>query len=192
VQQKSSVRDIPVSSHGVLGLARRMLARAGAVFPRSATIRHVVTRASVDAPPEEVWRRIVLYEDVPHPPPLLLRLLLPMPLRTSKPGLTVGALVQCNYSGGGRLVKRITEVQPPSLVRFEVIEQRLGIEPCLTTLAGAYEIRESSSGSEVALTTSYLGHLRPRWLWRHPERSLAHALHRHILRGMGARFRAPR
>ena len=180
-----------MSSHGVLSLARRTLARAGAVFPRSTIVHEVVTRGSVDATPELVWRRIVLYEDVPHAPPLLLRLLLPVPLRTSKPGLTVGALVQCSYSGGGRLVKRITEVRPPLLVRFEVIEQRLGIETCFTTLAGAYDIRESSKGSEVALTTRYLGHLRPRWLWRHPERWLAHELHRHILRGMGARFQAP-
>jgi len=170
-----------------LSLPRRWLARLGALFPRSATMSMVVTRASIKATPEEVWRRIMFYEEVPHRPPLMLRLLLPVPLRTSKPGLNPGALVQCSYSGGGHLVKRITTVEPPRLVRFEVIEQHLGIEPCLTTSAGSYEIFKTDAGSEVALTTRYTGHLRPRWLWRGPERLLGHSLHRHILGGMAAR-----
>lgn len=164
----------------------RQLARIGAFFPRNGAVDGVVTRASIAAPPEEVWLRIMFYEEVPHPPGLLLRLLLPMPLRTSKAGLRPGATVHCGYSGGGRLTKRITAVEAPSIVRFDVLEQELGIEPCLTTVAGSYQIRRSDAGSEVALTTAYRGHLRPRWLWRTPERWLAHVFHRHILRGMGA------
>jgi hypothetical protein len=167
-----------------LAYQRRWLSRLGALFARNASVDTVSTRASIDAAPEEVWRRIMFYEEVPSPPPLLLRLLLPVPLRTSKTGLCIGAVVQCSYSGGGRLMKRITEVQPPTLVRFEVVEQQLGIERCFTTLAGSYEIARTDGGSEVALTTRYAGHLRPRWLWRTPERVLAHQLHRHILGGM--------
>lgn len=167
---------------------RRALARIGAVFPRNTAVDDVVTRASIPAPPEEVWRRIMFYEEVPQRPRLLLRLLLPVPLRTSKSGMCAGATVQCSYGDGGHLVKRITAVDPPTLVRFDVLEQDLGIEPCVTTVEGAYRIQCSNAGSEVALNTTYRGHLRPRWLWRAPERWLAHALHRHILRGMGATF----
>ena len=169
-------------------LPRRALARIGALFPRNAAAHDVGTDASIESPPEEVWRRIMFYEEVPHRPPVLLRLLLPVPLRTSKPGLHPGATVECSYSGGGRLMKRITAVQPPSLVCFEVVEQHLGIEQYLTTVAGSYEIRRSERGSAITLTTTYRGHLRPRWLWRTPERWIAHELHRHILRGMGATF----
>jgi len=150
-------------------------------------IRDVVTRATIDASPEEVWRRIAFYEDIPQRPPWVLRVLLPVPLRTSKPGLHVGAMVECSYSGGGALRKKITAVEPPALVRFDVVDQRLGIESLVTTVAGSYESRPSAQGSEVALTTRYRGGLRPRWLWRTPERWLAGQLHRHILRGMGAR-----
>ena len=128
----------------------------------------------------------MFYEEVPHRPGFVLRLLLPTPLRTAKAGLWPGATVHCSYSGGGYLTKRITAIEPPLIVRFDVLQQHLGIEACLTTVAGSYQIRRLETGSEVALTTSYRGHLRPRWLWRLLEQRLAHSFHRHILRGMGA------
>jgi hypothetical protein len=168
-------------------LLRRALSRLGAMFPQSAEPRDVVTRAAIDAPPPEVWRRIAFYEDIPQRPSLFLRMLAPVPLRTSKPGLRVGAMVDCTYTEGGTLTKRITVVEPPSLLRFEVVDQRLGIESFVATMAGSYEVTTTTAGSEVALTTIYRGSLRPRWLWRAPERWLAGQLHRHILRGMGAR-----
>jgi hypothetical protein len=158
----------------------------GALFPSNPAIDAVTTRARFEAPPEDVWQTMMFYEEVPHRPSLLLRMLLPSPMKTqggSAKGL--GATVECSYSRGS-LRKRITVLQNPSLVRFEVIEQNLGIERCVTTVGGSYEIRRSGRGSEIALTTKYRGHLRPRWLWRPLERLLAHRLHRHILAGMRA------
>ena len=135
----------------------------------------------------EVWRRIAFYEDIPQRPSFFLRMLAPVPVRTSKPGLQAGALVDCTYTEGGTLTKRITVVEPPSLLRFEVVDQCLGIESFVRTIEGSYEVTATPAGSEVALTTVYRGSLRPRWLWRAPERWLAGQLHQHILRGMGAR-----
>jgi hypothetical protein len=85
---------------------------------------------------------------------------------------------------GGYLVKRITTARPGQLLRFDVLEQSLGIENSVSMREGSYEIRAAGSGSEVLLTTHYHGHLRPRFLWRPFERSFAHAVHRHILGGM--------
>lgn len=169
-----------------LASQRRWLSLIGHVFPPSAVVDEVVTRAGFDASPDDVFRRIMFYEEVPKRPPLLLRILLPVPLTTHKSDICADAIFECSYSGGGHLMKRLTAVEAPQLVRFEVIEQHLGIERCLTTVAGSYEIRANGDRSEVALTTRYRGHLRPRWLWRMPERILAHQLHRHILGGMGA------
>jgi len=165
---------------------RPRLARAGGIFPRNAALDHVETRTYVAAKPDEVWQRLMFFEEVPHRPPLLLRLLLPVPLSTSKAGVRAGESVECTYSRGARIVKRFTEVSPPFLVCFDVVEQHLGIEPCLMTVSGSYRIRSFGAGSEIALTTTYRGHLRPRGLWRIPERRFAHEVHRHILRGMGA------
>ena len=71
-------------------------------------------------------------------------------------------------------------------MRFDVLEQRLGVEDCVSMSQGSYEIRTMGDGSEVVLTTHYCSHLRPRRLWRPLERCLAHRLHRHILDGMRA------
>jgi hypothetical protein len=89
------------------------------------------------------------------------------------------------------MVKRITVVERPHLVQFEVTQQRLGIEGCITTLGGSYEIRSCGDQTEVVLTTNYRGHLRPRYFWRPLERFLAHQLHRHILDGMRASLPRP-
>ncbi|MFO1312975.1 MAG: SRPBCC family protein [Burkholderiales bacterium] len=167
---------------------RRALSWLTSLFPPAADVRRVVTRAPIDAAPAEAWRRIAFYEDIPQRPSFVLRMLAPVPLRTSKPGLRVGATVDCTYAEGGTLTKRITVVEPPSLLRFVVVDQRLGIEAFVNTMEGSYEVVASPTGSEVALTTVYRGSLRPRWLWSAPERWLAGQLHRHILRGMGARI----
>ena len=166
--------------------ARDALLVFGRLFPSNPAIDAAVTRARIDASPEEAWQRLMFYEEVPQRPPLLLRLFLPSPVRTQGGGKNPGATVACTYSRGG-LAKRITVAEAPRLLRFEVLEQRLGIEHCITTVEGSYEIRAEGEGCEVALTTRYRGHLRPRWLWRPLERFLAHQLHRHILGGMGAR-----
>jgi Polyketide cyclase / dehydrase and lipid transport len=164
---------------------REVLWLVGRFFPPGLAIDAVTTSVRFEAPPEAVWQRVMFYEEVPQRPPLLLRTFLPSPVRTQGAGKRVGATVECTYSRG-RLLKRITVLDRPRLVCFEVTEQRLGVERCVTTVAGSYEFRADGLGCELALTTKYRGHLRPRWLWRPFERLLAHQLHRHILGGMGA------
>ncbi|MEO8133829.1 MAG: hypothetical protein ABI831_07640 [Betaproteobacteria bacterium] len=164
---------------------RELLWLVGRLFPPSHAVDLVTTAAVFDEAPDDVWQRMMFYEEVPHRPPLLLRMFLPSPVKTQGNDKQVGTVVECTYSRGG-LVKRITVLDRPRLVRFEVLEQHLGIERCMTTVEGAYEFRAAGAGTEVALTTQYRGHLRPRRLWRPFERLLAHQLHRHILVGMGA------
>jgi hypothetical protein len=156
---------------------------AGWLFPRNSVTETIATSVHFHTSPEVVWQQMLLYEDVPVCPPFLLRMLLPYPVRTEGKKTCVGACVQCTYNGG-YLVKRIIVVEQPHLVRFDVIEQDLGIEGCITTLGGSYEIRPCGDDTEVVLTTNYQGHLRPRRFWRPLERILTHQLHHHILDGM--------
>lgn len=158
------------------------------LFARKGKTQVVETRAYFDASPEEVWNRIMFYEEVPGPPPFLLRLLLPIPMRTLGEKGRLGALVQCTYRGGD-LTKRITVAEAPNLLRFEVAEQRLGIEDWVLALGGSYEIRRHRGGAEVVLTTSYKACLGPRFVWRPVENFLAGQLHRHILGGISAALR---
>jgi hypothetical protein len=172
------VRSTPAHPREVLWLVGRL-------FPPNREVEAVTTRAGFDLSPEDVWLALMFYEEVPQRPPLLLRLFLPSPVKTGGGRKEVGARVLCTYTHGS-LVKRFTVLERPRLVRFEVVDQALGVERCLTTTEGSYEITPAAHGCEVALTTRYRGHLRPRWLWRPFERLLAHQLHRHILSGMGA------
>jgi hypothetical protein len=82
------------------------------------------------ASPEAVWKRLMFFEEVPGRPPWVLRLLLPDPVRSEGEKSGIGAVVQCTYAVGD-LVKRITAVDPPFHLGFEVVEQRLGIEGCV-------------------------------------------------------------
>ena len=164
---------------------RNLVSRVGLLFPRNARSEAVQTALHLNAPPEAVWRGILFYEEVPRRPLWFLRIFLPQPICTEGEKTRVGAIVRCTYDGG-YLLKRITAVEPARLVRFDVLEQRLGIEDCVSMSQGSYEIRVDGDGSEVVLTTHYRSRLRPRRLWRPLERCLAHQLHRHILDGMRA------
>jgi hypothetical protein len=164
---------------------RTWLARIGRLFPRNAETDAVATLMDLAASPEAVWKRILFHEEVPKRPATLLKLFLPPPVSTKGDKTKIGGLVHCLYEDGD-LLKRITNLEPPRLMEFEVLEQHLGVEDCVATTDGSYVIRAIPGGSEVALTTRYHGHLRPRRMWRPLERYLAHQVHRHILEGMRA------
>jgi hypothetical protein len=140
----------------------------------------VATRVHFRAGPEAVWNSVVFYEDVPGAPPFLLRALLPRPLRTEGDKTRVGARVRCVYRESD-LVKRITLVKPARVLKFEVVEQNLGIEGCVLTQGGSYQFFPCGDGTDVALVTEYRAFLHPRHLWRPVEARAVRSLHRHIL-----------
>ena len=145
----------------------------------------VSTPVRFQATAQAVWEQMLSYEEVPDRPALLLRALLPNPVRTEGDKTSVGTNVLCTYRSG-ELVKRILVVEPPHLLRFEVMDQHIGIEDCVTLGGGSYQIRACGEQTEIVLTTNYRGHLRPRSLWRPLERFLGHQFHHHILDGMRA------
>jgi hypothetical protein len=167
-----------------------LLARVGRLFPRNDAVDTVQTCVHFDVSVEAVWQAMLFYEEVPQRPMRLLRMFLPLPVRTEGEKTVVGSLIDCTYEGG-HLAKRITAVERGRSVRFDVLVQQLGIEDCISMDGGSYEFRAAADGSELVLTTSYRGHLRPRWLWRPLERYLAHRLHHHILVGMRAALAVP-
>lgn len=165
------------------GVVRTLIDWYGGLFAPSTTVEEITTRLRLPAPPERVWSSLKFYEEVPSRPGFLLRIGLPAPVRSEGDKLRVAGTVRCVYEGGD-VLKRTTSAEPPNVLRFEVLEQRLGLERCLSLGDGVYEIHPVPGGSEVALTTRYRGHLRPRALFRPLERRLAHEIHRHILAGM--------
>jgi hypothetical protein len=146
-------------------------------------IETVTTQVHLDVNRETAWNLIMFYEEVPGRPPFPLRVFMPDPVRTEGKKTGVEARVRCIYKRG-YLVKRITALDPPCLIQFEVTEHRLGIEGCATALEGSYAIRPSKDGADIVLTTRYAAYLRPRYLWKPLEKLVAGQLHRHVLAGM--------
>jgi len=160
------------------------------LFARKGVSEAIATRVHLNTGPEAVWDHIMLYEEIPENPPFLLRVFLPHPVRTEGDKTRVGATVRCVYREGD-LVKRITSVEPPHLLEFEVIKQRLGIEGCTLTLAGSYQIHPCGDATDVVLITNYRAYLRPRFLWRPLEALLVGLLHKHILNGVSGAIPQP-
>lgn len=161
------------------------------LFAGNAANEEVATRIDLNASAEAVWNHIMFYEEVAGRSPLILRALLTQPIRTQGDKSRAGTNVRCVYRRG-HLIKRITRVEPPNLLQFEVVEQHLGIEGCVLTLGGSYQIHTSAEATEIVLITKYRAYLRPRYLWRPLEAFLATQLHNHILRSLGTAVLARR
>ncbi len=145
--------------------------------------RSVVTRMALRASPEQAWTGILYYEQIDRPPPLLLRLLLPAPVRTEGRKSAVGDEALCVYAGG-HLRKRVTAIDRGRFYGFAVVEQALAIGG-VRLLGGGYRIEALGDGrAEVALETRYVGVKRPRWWWAPFESFVCHRFHRHILTAM--------
>ncbi len=166
--------------------ATKRCRRLSWMLARKAARETIETRMHFRASAQAIWDALMFYEEVPGDAPFLLRALLPQPLRTEGDKRRAEEVVHCVYSGGAELVKRITLLDPPHLLRFEVLRQDLGIEDCVLALGGSYQIRSCGNSAEAALTTHYAAHLHPRWLWRRLEALLVTQLHRHIMRGICA------
>jgi len=141
----------------------------------------IVTRMDFAASPAQVWEGLMFYEQIEERPPLHLRLLLPVPIRTEGSKSAVGDEALCLYHGG-HLLKRVTQIDPGRYYGFEVVEQNLAIGRGLTLSGGCYTLRGLPDGrTEVAVTTRYASQKRPPWLWKPIEATVCHVFHRHLL-----------
>jgi hypothetical protein len=141
----------------------------------------VVTRGKITAPAARVWHNLMFYEQIAHPPPLHLRLLLPLPIRGGGSKLAVGDHATCLYKGG-HLLKRVTQIEPCRLYEFAVVEQKLALRSGVILCGGSYALRELPGlHTELAVTTRYVSRRSPRWLWKPIEATVCHLFHRHLL-----------
>jgi hypothetical protein len=152
----------------------------------------VATALTFPGPPEEIWNRVMFYEQIPYLPPLYLRLLLPAPHRAEGRGSEVGDEIRCVYEKG-YLVKRLIRIDRSRYCRFDVVEQELAFGGGIRLTGGSYALRPLPDGStRVELETRYVSPRRPAWFWKPIEASVCHAFHRAMRRGGLACDRARR
>jgi hypothetical protein len=155
--------------------------------PTTAQPTSIVTQLTLAVSPEQAWETLMFYEQIDRPPPLHLRLLLPVPVSTKGRKSEVGDQALCLYKRG-HLIKRVTHVDRGRHYGFEVVEQQLGIGGGMRLFGGDYTLRELPGGrTEVVVSTRYTSPRRPRWLWKPLEVAVCHMFHRHILRAMRRR-----
>ena len=149
-----------------------------------APIRNVSTTATVAAPIDTCFDAIMFYEEVKHPAPWILRIGLARPLRTIGSSRSIGDVKTCLYNKG-HITKRVTDVDRPNRLAFDVIEQQIGYERDVRLISGSFELAAGSSGrTSITLTTTYRPLLGPRWAWEWGEDYAIHTLHAHVLEGM--------
>jgi hypothetical protein len=157
---------------------------------RKQPLASVVSQMRFSASPGKVWEGLMFYEQIEGRPPLLLRLLLPVPLRTEGRKSEVGDQIICRYVRG-HLRKRVTHVTPERNYTFEVIEQNLSLGGGIRLAGGSYALRPlPDGGTEVVLETRYDGPQRPRWLCARIEAVVCRLFHRHILKTMRSNLAA--
>jgi hypothetical protein len=144
----------------------------------------IITRMIFATSMDKVWDGLLFYEEIDSRPPMYLRLLLPIPIRTEGKVSEVGGELKCLYEGG-HLLKRITRIEPERLYEFEVAEQSVSVGGSMLLCGGGYTLRQLSDGaSEVAVETRYTSNKWPRWFWRPLEGIVCHWFHRYLLSSM--------
>ena len=82
----------------------------------------VMTAVEIDAPPAEVWQRVVQFPDLPEPDEWYFRTGIACPMRARIEGEGVGATRYCEFTTG-TFVEPITAWEPGQRLAFDVTEQ---------------------------------------------------------------------
>jgi hypothetical protein len=144
----------------------------------------ISTDAVIEAPIQASWNAIMFYEEVKHEPPWILKVGLARPLYTVGRSSAAGDVKMCVYNKG-HITKRVRQAKSPTLLEFDVIDQKIGYERDVRLVGGSFAFEAlGADRTRATLTTEYEPLLRPRWVWLPFERIAVHTLHNHVLEGM--------
>lgn len=157
------------------------ISHVASVIPVRGNAITIITDKVLNASSDVIWDSLMFYEQIEQKPPMLLRLLLPSPVRTEGSKEEVGDVATCVYAQG-HLLKQVTRILAPELYEFQVIEQQLFFGGGLRLMGGSYALRQiSPERTEVSVTTRYVSLKKPRGLWKPIEAMVCHAFHRYLL-----------
>ncbi len=100
----------------------------------------------------------MFYEQIERKPPVYLRLLLPIPIRTEGRKSEVGDVATCLYRGWPLAQAGYRDRGEPSITSFEVVEQTRRLRPAAMRLSkGGYTLdrERADGGTDVSLETNY-------------------------------------
>lgn len=145
----------------------------------------VITEATLDCSPDDAWDKVCFYEHISIKPSLLLRIVLPVPEKTTGRYERVDDISRCCYSDGGYLTKRITRIRENDRIEFEIVEQSIRFHRTIRLCGGCIEVGNAGGGrSTVRMTTNYETSLKPAWLMHRAIGWVVKAMHRIVLEDM--------
>jgi hypothetical protein len=154
-------------------------------FPRIEVIQDSVI---VNAPPDQVWSKILSIDNVQASKPLLMYVGLPIPQRCALQGQGVGAKRTC-YFNSGEIEETITKWNRPFDMGLTIDRTRMPGRHWLDFESAEYRLQASGTSTVLTRTTTISSRLLPRWYWRQFERMGVESEHRYILQDVVMRFR---
>ncbi len=156
----------------------------------------VRTSTEIDAPPEEVWRQVVSFAEMPPPDDPLFRLGIAYPTRATIDGRGAGAIRHCVFSTGA-FVEPIEVWDEPHQLKFSVISSPppmqewtpyAAIHPphlrgFLVSRQGQFLLMPVAGGrTRLEGTTWYQHNMWPAGYWRLWSDVIIHHIHQRVLR----------
>ncbi len=123
----------------------------------------------VDGPPEVVWNQLKTFEKVQGSKGFLMRIGLPVPVSCTMSGEGVGAIRTC-YFESGHIEERVTEWDPPSSMKFEIVAFDVPGRPWLSFRDASYELTQDGERTLITRKTTIISRLSPVWYWRRMEK----------------------
>ncbi len=120
--------------------------------------REVVTVVEVDASPEEVWRYVVGFPQIPADAekPITFYLRYPKPQRCETEGTGVGSMRYCLFDQGV-FAEQVTVWEPGRELSFEVVSQVERINPYMSCTRGQFLLEALPSGGTRITGTTWYG-----------------------------------
>lgn len=145
----------------------------------------VVTEATLDCSRSDAWNKVCFYEHISIKPSLLLRIVLPVPQKTTGKCERVGDISRCCYSDGGYLTKRIREIVDNERVDFGIIEQSIRFHRTVKLLGGSIALEDiGSDRCVVRMVTHYKTRLKPAGLFHWAIARVVKAMHSIVIKDM--------
>ena len=149
----------------------------------------VVSSGHLACEARRAWEKVCFYEHIALQPSLLLRTVLPVPLRTTGAYRKVGDISRCMYSDGGYLAKKIRTIVDGHRIDFDIIEQSIRYAARIALRGGTIQIdSHADNTSSVRMLTRYEVRGAARLIPRVFINRVVSAMHKIVIRDMQARL----
>jgi len=187
-------RDPHTSLFGLLLLLPLLVGGEAATLPE-APLQRVSTSVEIEAAPEQVWRHVVAFTEIPAPRELIFRTGIAYPLRAEITGAGAGAVRRCVFTTGP-FIEPITTWDEPRRLGFGVTAQPAPMEEwtpwpsihpphlegCFVSRRGQFLLEPLPGGrTRLEGTTWYTHELFPAAYWGLWSDAIIHRIHLRVL-----------